>query len=160
MFFVFLSFLFLNPAPSHAIEVTREYTDEICDDDQKIASEFIELELAGQRWQGVIDQTACMKQAKVVTVGVNRIPSSDPSMLDPEYLLKKGREVHFQIKKLPNDLIEVILNYIGSKNGKDVAVTDRFTLQKNYGKARMLRGCASFYSEPEHFVMRAQCWSH
>ena len=159
MILFLLSFLSFQPQ-THAQTVESNYTDELCEDDKKIASEFIALELAGQRWQGTIDKPVCLKAVQPVTVGNDRVPASDPALLDPEYLLPEGRNIQFSVKRLPDDLLEVVMNYIAKKKGKDVAVKDHFTLKRNFGKVRDIRGCASFYLEPEHFVMQAKCWSH
>jgi hypothetical protein len=161
MILLLLSLLSFQPhAKAQAQLPESRYTDEICEDDQKIVKEFIDLELAGQRWQGTEGKPVCLQKAKPQTVGTDRVPASDPSLLDPEFLLPDSREIHYTMKKIPDDLIEVVLNYIGKKHGKDVAVSDHFTLKKNFGKVRDIRGCASFYLEPVHFVMRSSCWSH
>ncbi len=158
---IWLLFSLLNLQPqAMAQKPESRYTDELCDDVEKVAQEFIDLELAGQRWQGTIDKPVCLKKAKPLTVGSERVPASDPTLLDPEYLLPDGRKVQFTVKKSADELLEVFLSYIGKKGGKDVPVRDHFTLKRNFGKVRDVRGCASLFLEPEHFVMRSSCWSH
>jgi hypothetical protein len=158
--FILLIFCFwMNRAlAQRALAQANTYTDDVCDDYQKIAGEFIEMELSGLRWQGVVGIPACLGALKPEATTIDRIPASDPSLLDPEFTLPEGRDVSFSAHRIPNDLIDVVLNYIGQKNKKDVAVKDHFILKINFGKSRDLKGCASWYSEPDHFVMRAQCW--
>ena len=139
--------------------VMVEFTDEVCEDFHKIASEFIEMELSGLRWQGVKSgDPVCLKKFRPTATSVDRVPASDPALLDPEYLVPENRKVDFTVKRLPDDLLEVMMNYIGKKNKKDVPVRDHFVLKLNFGRARFAKGCASWYSEPEHFVMRSRCW--
>lgn len=151
-----------SPAPAFSAPVSTEavpgFTDEVCEDYQKIAQEFIDVELAGFRWQGSDDTPMCLKAAHPQTLNVDRVPAGDPALLDPEFLLPENRKVDFTVKHLPNDLLEIVMNYIGKKNKKDVPVKDQFILKLNYGRVRDLRGCASWYSEPQHFVMRSKCW--
>lgn len=135
-----------------------QYTDEMCENFEKIAQEFIDVELAGSRWQGSDGIPSCLANQKVQTFTVDRVPAGDPALLDPEFLLPETRNVSFRVKRLPNDLLDVVLNYIAKKNKKDVAVKDHFVLKLNYGKLREIRGCASWFSEPTHFVMRSKCW--
>jgi hypothetical protein len=136
------------------------YSDETCEDFNTIANEFIAMELAGLRWQGVTGDPECLAKLKPVATSVDRVPASDPALLDPEYLLPENRKVNFIVKRIPNDLLDVVMNYIGKKNKKDYAVNDHFVLKLNFGKTRELRGCASWYSEPDHFVMRSRCWKN
>ncbi len=144
--------LFFSPTV-HA----ETYTDEVCEDYQKIASEFVEMELAGLRWQGS-ESPACLGKVKTEATQVDRVPASDPALLDPEFLIPDNRKVDFSVRRIPNDLLEVVLHYIGKKRGKDQPVKDQFLLKLNYGKSRDLKGCASWYTEPIHFVMRSRCW--
>lgn len=156
----FFSLLFiLLGLSTQAAEVVRDYSDELCDQDEKIVQEFIDLELAGYRWHGVDETPLCLKKQKPETFTAERVPASSASLLDPEYLLTDTRKIQFKVKRVSGDLLEVVLNYIGRKNGKDFPVKDQFTLKKNYGKSRELRGCASMYIEPDHFVMKSSCWS-
>lgn len=138
--------------------IETPYTDEVCEDFEKIAQEFIDVELAGSRWQGTDGIPSCLANQKVQTFLPDRVPAGDPTLLDPEFLLPETRKISFTVKRLPNDLLEVIMNYIAKKNKKDVAVKDHFVLKLNYGKLRNIRGCASWFSEPTHFVMRSKCW--
>ncbi len=156
----FLISLFLILSVAHAGQAKRIYSDELCQDERKIAGEFIEAELSGLRWQGTDETPKCLKNLKPNTMNAERIFEGDPALLDPEYLLPKGRKVNYSVKRLPDDLLEVSFSYIGKKMGKDFAVRDKMVLKLNFGRVRDLRGCASYFSEPEHFVMRTQCWNH
>jgi len=127
------------------------YSDEVCEDFQKIAGEFIDMELAGLRWQGVEGDPSCLTKLKPATAPADRVPAS-------EFIIPENRKVDFSVKRLPNDLLEVVMNYLGKKNKKDIPVKDHFVLKLNFGHQRDLKGCASWYSEPEHFVMRSRCW--
>jgi hypothetical protein len=133
------------------------YSDDECEDFQKIASEFITMELAGLRWQGA-EAPACLAKLKPEATQVDRVPASDPSLLDPEFLIPDNRKVDFSVRRLPGDLLEVVMHYLGKKNKTDVPVKDQFLLKLNFGKARETRGCASWYTEPLHFAMRSHCW--
>ncbi len=155
-FFIFASlFLFGN---NFADAEESRYTDELCEDYRKIAQEFIDAELAGIRWQGASSKTACLKKQRLQTMTPDRSPASDPAFLDPEFLLADHRNIDFSVRRLPNDLLEVVMSYIGSKNKKDIPVKDNFVLKLNFGRVREQRGCASYYTEPKSFVMRARCW--
>lgn len=134
------------------------YTDEVCEDFQKVVGEFIDMELSGLRWQGVVGDPSCLAKLKPMATSIDRVPASDPALLDPEFLLPENRNISFVVKRLPEDLLDVVMNYIGKKNKKDYPVKDHFVLKLNYGRARDQKGCASWYSEPEHFVMRSRCW--
>ena len=137
----------------------KVFDEATCEDYQKIAREFIDVELAGARWQGTLGPTQCLTAQHLQTVKLDRASASDPRLLDPEFLIPENRKVEFSVKRLPNDLLEVVMNYLGKKNQKDIAVKDRFTLKLNYGKVRESKGCASWYVPPEHFVMRSKCWT-
>jgi hypothetical protein len=160
----FCALLMLMLTPSAYAEgaaaptVSATYSDEVCEDFQRIASEFIEMELSGLRWQGVAGDPSCLKKFKPLATSIDRIPASDPSLLDPEFLIPENRKIDFSVRRIPNDLLEVVMNYIGKKNKKDVPVKDRFVLKLNFGQNRAAKGCASWYSEPDHFVMRSRCW--
>ncbi len=151
-----LAIAFLSNSVSARVE--SDFSDEVCENYQKIAQEFIDIELAGSRWQGTDQPPSCLVAQHPQTMNVDRTPAGDPGLLDPEYLLPDTRKIAFQVKRLPNDLLEVMMSYIAKKNKKDVPVKDRFILKLNYGKVRSLRGCASWYAQPEHFVMRSGCW--
>ena len=137
----------------------KSFDQETCEDYQKIAQEFIDVELAGSRWQGTLGPTRCLMVQQLQAVKVDRAPTSDARLLDPEFLIPENRKVEFSVKRLPNDLLEVVMNYLGKKDQKDIAVKDRFTLKLNYGKVRESKSCASWYVPPEHFVMRSKCWT-
>jgi hypothetical protein len=138
--------------------LAREYSDEVCEDFRTVASEFIDMELAGLRWQGVSGNPSCLGRLTPKATAIDRVPASDPSLRNPQYILPENRSVDFNVRRIPGDLLEVAMNYIGKKNKKDVTVKDRFILKMNFGKAREAKGCASWYNEPEHFVMRSRCW--
>jgi hypothetical protein len=135
-----------------------EYTDEVCENFHKIAEDFIDMELSGLRWQGVSGNPECLSKLKLQTASIDRVPASDPALLDPEFLLPENRKIDLSVKRLPNDLLDVVFNYIGRKLKKDVPVRDHFVLKLNFGHLRAQKGCASWYSEPEHFAMRSRCW--
>jgi hypothetical protein len=140
---------------------TSSYTDSICQDQNKIAQEYIDAELAGSRWQGSDEEDVpCLKDFHPKTMKLELTPHGEAYFLNPEYLVSDPKKVTFTLKKLPDDLLEVQLTYQAytPKNKKETTVHDAFTLQLNSGKARTLRGCASFESEPKLFVMRSQCW--
>ena len=159
VFFLALFFVCAQaPAAEKSISSLTDYSDEVCEDFQKIAGEFIEMELSGLRWQGTSGDPQCLSKLKIQTASVDRVPANDPSLLDPEFLIPENRKIDFSVKRIPGDLLEVVMNYIGKKNKKDVPVKDLFVLKLNFGHMREKKGCASWYSEPEHFVMRTRCW--
>lgn len=123
-----------------------------------LSREMIELELSGYRWAGAPEEIRCLKKATFNYVRPIHVKYSDTQMLDPKYLLKKNREVKITKEKWIDDgSVEVEFVYIGTRAGKDVAVNDRLVYTINFGDRRKARGCASFLTEPEHFVMREAC---
>jgi hypothetical protein len=133
-----------------------EFTADSCKDLTAITKEVIELELAGARWQG--GTSPCLQQSRFKTVYAVQEKVGDSYLLDPEYVLAKGREVKVISEKwLDIGAMEIKIAYIGKKNGKDVPVQDGFVYSLNYGKNREKRGCATVSEEPKHFVMRAEC---
>ena len=139
-----------------SVVVETSYSDELCDDLQQIAKDYVELELAGGRWQG--GEPSCLKRLNLKTIPSERmVQAADPGLLDPEYLLPLKRELDFKVRRLPDDLIEVRYSYLGRKAGKDVPVQDLMLLRLNFGRARDIRGCASPFQPPLHLVMRSGC---
>jgi hypothetical protein len=139
-----------------------------CDDLSRVASEFMELELSGARWQG--GDSPCVPKLKLKLLRAARSGSSgDPSLLDPEYLLPKSRKVGIQARRLPQDLLELKISYLArkfvtepeetSKAGRnvDVPVHDVLILKLQFGRARAEKGCATLHKPPAHFVMREGC---
>jgi hypothetical protein len=155
---VFIFLFNLIGLPGAARAETQTYPDEVCEDFHALAGEFVEMELAGLRWQGVSGDPVCLSKLKTHATRIDRVPASDPYLLDPEYVLPDGRNVEYVVKRIPNDLLNVVMNYIAKKDKKDIPVKDHFILKLNFGKSREQKGCASWYSEPEHFVMRSRCW--
>lgn len=150
-------FIFANVLVRSPIALAREYSDEVCEDFRNVASEFIEMELAGLRWQGVSGSSSCLSRLSPKATTIDRVPASDPFLRNPQFILPENRNVDFNVRRIPGDLLEVVMNYIGKKNKKDVAVKDHFILKMNFGKSREAKGCASWYTEPEHFAMRSRC---
>ena len=147
-----LSCLFFLSMPK---VLALEFTHETCKDLQRITQEVIELELSGARWQG--GTSPCLKQSNFKTVFATQQKIGDSYLLDPEYVLSKGRQIRVISEKwLDIGGVEVKFAYIAKKNGKDVPVQDKLVYVMNYGKNRQ-RGCAMVSEEPRHFVMRAEC---
>ncbi len=139
-------------------------SDEVCDSIQTIAEEYMALELAGYRWQG--GDSPCLSKLKLKTQGSARAKwkgAADPLLLDPEFIIPDRRKLDVQAKRLPQDLIEVRVAYLGRKKspgtkmGEDVAVKDRFTLKINFSRDRIQKGCASILVPPAHLVMKKSC---
>ena len=153
---LFISGFTYNQEQARA-QTVNTYPDEVCEDFQKVAGEFIEMEISGLRWQGIRERPACLSKLKPKATTIDRVPASDPRLKNPEFLLPENRHIDFIARRIPGDLVEVILNYIGKRKQKDVAVKDRFVLKMNFGRSREAKGCASWYAEPDHFVMRSRC---
>lgn len=122
-----------------------------------LSKEMIELELAGFRWPKGAEGQGCLKADRFKYIRPGHVSYSD-FRREPEYLLKKGREVTITKEKWIDDgSVEVSFIYIGTSGAEDVSVGDRIVYTINYGERRKLRGCASFLAEPAHFVMREEC---
>ena len=142
----------VKPAASPVLE----FKVDICKDTHQITQEMIELELSGYRWQG--GDSPCLKQSKFKTMYAFKHKVGDSYLLDPEFILPDARDVRIVSEKLGlNEVMDVKIAYIAKKNGKDVPVEDEFSYILNFGKNRVARGCASIFSDPEHFVMRESC---
>jgi hypothetical protein len=127
-----------------------------CEDLERLGSEFMEYELAGGRWQG--GDSACLSKLRMKTVrAIKADGPADPALLDPEYLLLKKRKMGIRTRRLPQDLLELRISYLGRKLGKDEQVEDDLTLKLNFGPARTEKGCATLHRPPKHFVMREGC---
>ena len=152
MILLALAYLFsVDPARASVL-----FTEESCDSMFLLGTEFVELELAGARWQG--GDSPCLSALRLKTMPSRKIKQSqDPGLLDPEYLVEGKRKVRVNVKRLPDDLVEVIYSYPGTRGGKDVPVSDRMVLKLNFGKIRKDSGCALIQTPPRHFVMRKSC---
>jgi hypothetical protein len=145
--------LFLAIAAQSA---SLEFTAETCKDLSTITHEVLELELSGARWQGGV--SPCLQQNQFKTIYAVQEKILDSSLLDPEYLLPKGREIRVLSEKwLDIGAVEVRFAYIAQKNGKEAPVQDQLVYKLNYGKNRQARGCAVISEEPRYFVMRKGC---
>jgi hypothetical protein len=148
--------LLLLPFSRSAPVVEPLYSDEECEDLQRIGSEFVELELSGIRWQG--GDSVCLEALRTRTLSSERpVPVSDPALTHPAFILPEGREPEILVKRISGDRLEVKVSYIGLKNGRDRPVRDTAILRLNFGRARELRGCASVFQPFEHLVLRKAC---
>jgi hypothetical protein len=139
-----------------------------CDDLSKVASEFMDLELAGARWQG--GGSPCLPKLKLKLIRpIQATGSADPALLDPDYLLPKTRKLEIKTRRLPQDLLELRISYLGRKfstaqqgasdlaRRADVPVQDALILKLHFGRAREEKGCATLHKAPAHLVMREGC---
>lgn len=132
------------------------FTEESCDSISLLGAEFVELELAGARWQG--GDSPCLSSLRLKTMPARKLKQTqDPGLLDPEYLVEGRRKARVKVKRLPDDLVEVTFSYPGTRLGKDAAISDRMVLKLNFGKTREDSGCALIQTPPQHFVMRKSC---
>jgi hypothetical protein len=140
-----------------SVAVAQEVpTPNPCDDLGRLSAEFMDLELAGSRWQG--GEPRCLSQLKLKLLRRVKLDGpADPALLDPEYVLPKGRKVSIQTRRLPQDLIELKISYLGRRLGKDERVRDELVLKLNFGKAREEKGCVTLHRAPKYFVMREGC---
>jgi hypothetical protein len=157
---IFLLLLLQWATPENRAEtpvvVEPVFSDEVCEDYLQIAKDYVELELLGLRWQG--GEPSCLKSVQVKSLLSERaISIGDPGLLDPELLLPRDRMVSVQVKRVPQDLLEVRFSYIGKKGSQDIPVKDFAILKLNFNRTRDLKGCASLYQAPSHFVMRKGC---
>ena len=152
MILLALAYLFsVDPARASVL-----FTEESCDSMFLLGTEFVELELAGARWQG--GDSPCLPSLHLKTMPSRKFkPSQDPGLLDPEYLLEGKRKARVKVKRLPDDLLEVSYSYPGTRLGKDATISDRMVLKLNFGKTREDSGCALIQTPPRHFVMRKSC---
>lgn len=127
-----------------------------CEDLSRVGSEYMEYELAGGRWQG--GDSPCLTKLKIKTFRARKAQGpADPALLDPDYILPKKRKIEVTTRRLPQDLLEIRITYLGRKHRKDELVHDALTLKLNFGRAREEKGCASLQRPPRHFVMREGC---
>jgi hypothetical protein len=132
------------------------FSDEDCEDYQKIASEYVELELAGVRWQG--GDSPCLKGLKLTTGLSDRaVPVADPALQSPAYLLPESRQMDIWVRRIPGDRLEVKVHYIGKQGSREKPVRDTAILRLNFGRSREARGCASVFQPLEHLVLRSHC---
>lgn len=150
----------LSKSPADLVKQCKAALEEVGakEGGSTLSKEMIELELSGFRWAGGPEEIDCLKKGSFNYVHPVHVHYSDTAMLDPKYLLKKNREVKITKEKwLDDSSVEVQFVYIGTKDGKDVAVNDRIVYTVNFGDRRKELGCVSFLTEPEHFVMRETC---
>ena len=129
-----------------------------CADIPKIAEELVEVELSGKRWQG--GDSVCLDQSKFDRVNAKKIEAGDSALLDPELIIKKGKEVKID-PPIFNPITEVYtIHYYASgkrKNG-EIANIKNSILFSIYSKGAIkTEGCAMLLEKPEHFVMREEC---
>jgi len=150
-----LSVLLLFKLPAWAIE----FSAETCKNQALITREIIELELAGQTWQG--GNSPCLKQENFKTVIAKKEILGDSYLLEPEYILAKGKEIKVVSETLEDSgyfqIVSVKISYTGIKNKKEAEVQDGFSYQINYGKNRS-SGCAMVIEPFKKFVMKEECY--
>ena len=128
----------------------------LCEPVSKLASEFLDLELAGARWQG--GDSPCLPKLKLSALKVQKLDlPADPALLEPEVLLPEGRRIEIQPKLLPSDLIAVRYQYIGKKEGKDTPMEDFLILKRNFNQELKKKGCVSLHQSPRYFLMSSRC---
>ncbi len=152
-------FLFVSAA-SWAAEPSR-FPADTCSNGSLITKEMVELELSGFRWAGGI--SPCLKQSRFQSIVASKEKVGDKKLLKPEYILPKGREIKIISQtELRTEEVIVKFAYIGRAPGStkavDVPVTDELSYRRNYGDKRDVEGCASILEEPEHLVLREQCY--
>ena len=148
--------LFLCTGAWAAPLVEPLFSDEDCEDYQKIANEYVELELSGSRWQG--GDSPCLKGLKLRTALAERpVPVADSALLQPEFVVPEDRLVEVGVRRIPGDRLEVKVHYIGKRAGKEKTVRDSAILRLNFGRAREVRGCASVFQPLEHLVLKRNC---
>ncbi len=132
------------------------FSEEDCEDLQQIAHDYMELELAGFRWQG--GDSTCLKDLKLKTWPERQeAPVADPALRRPEFLIPDDRPVDVSVRRIPGDRIELKVHYIGKKGAKELTVRDSAILRLHFGKIRESRGCASVFQPLDHLVMRRTC---
>lgn len=144
-------------AYSQTVEVL--HSEEPCENYKQLIQDYIDLELAGARWQG--GTSSCIKKLKLRTMASEKMKlPEDPTLADPQYILTEGREIQSEYKRTEENLLEVKVYYIGRAPGskEDIQVKDTFKLKLNYGQTRDLRGCASVFTPLENLVMKKSCY--
>jgi hypothetical protein len=125
-----------------------------CTNQNSITRELIEIELLGIRYQG--EGSKCLDGKKFKHIIVRHRQLGDPSLLKPEFLVKKGTT--FKVisqKRIPGDLVDVVFEYSTSDDRK---IRDQMTYLLFFGKKVVKRGCAGVLNEPKHFAMREECF--
>jgi hypothetical protein len=75
------------------------FTEESCDSISLLGAEFVELELAGARWQG--GDSPCLSSLRLKTMPARKLKQTqDPGLLDPEYLVEGRRKARVKVKGL------------------------------------------------------------